>query len=590
MAFLARHRLVHRTARWVLVSVALGALVGPVRADDVPTDSASVDQANQVRVEPADSPLAERIAEWAGQPRGDRPRDRRYWIRELPSRVQLALQSEGYYGVPVDVRDADAGVTIALGTGTEVRLNEVAVSVPGARSDAPTLLDWLDDNSPVLGARLQHATYESLRDGLLNRAISLGFLEAAYTRQQLSVSLGAASAAIELELALGPAYRIGTVTIDDSPIREDIVRNLAPFDEGGRYSADVLAEYARRLRDNRFFARARVLPEFDKVADGAVPLRVELEARKPNRVRLGAGYATDVGVRLRGGWDRYLIDDRGHSAALDLELSEPRRSANVEYRVPDSDRPATRAWLFSAGALRETVDGASATQQNARVARERRHSADLVDTRYLRYQRDRGLPGDSGVEFRALMAGYDVRFAHVLSWRDVPDIPLDGSVQLLAAHEDLGADFGFIRAYSRTAARFEMQPRHWLRGRLELGRLWQADVASMPTSLRFFAGGDGSIRGFGPRDASPQNAEGTATGGNRLLVASLEYEYRFRESWGAAVFADRGRAWVDSGEPVRTGAGLGVRWYSPVGPVMFDVARPVTAGDGDWRIHLTIGL
>ncbi|MEM6988826.1 MAG: BamA/TamA family outer membrane protein, partial [Pseudomonadota bacterium] len=424
----------------------------------------------------------------------------------------------------------------------------------------------------------------------LNQAISLGFLDAQFERQQLSVAVSRGSASIDLVLALGPGYLIGPLTIDDSPIREDIVRNLAPFKTGDRYSADALASYTRRLRDSRFFARARVLPEFDKIADGTVPLRVELEARKPNRVRLGAGYATDVGVRLRAGWDRYLIDDRGHSATFDTELSDPRRSANVEYRVPDPRRPATRAWLYSAGAQRESIDGTTSTQQNARVARERRHGVGLIDTTYLRYQRDRGLPGDSAVEFRALMAGFDVQFGRSIELPGERELALDSALQWLMAHEDLGADFGFFRANLSLGARTEIQPKHWLRGRVELGRLWRADVDVMPTSLRFFAGGDGSIRGFGPRDASPQNAEGTATGGNRLLVTSLEYEYRFRENWGAAVFVDRGRAWVDSGEPTRTGAGLGARWYSPVGPIMFDVARPVEAGDGDWRVHVAIGL
>ena len=112
----------------------------------------------------------------------------------------------------------------------------------------------------------------------------------------------------------------------------------------------------------------------------------------------------------------------------------------------------------------------------------------------------------------------------------------------------------------------------------------------MPTPLRFFAGGDNSIRGFALRDVAPRNADGISIGGRSVEVASVEYEYRVRPQWGAAVFVDHGRATSGSAEPFRTGAGLGTRWYSPVGPVQFDVARPVDARGGDWRVHLTIGL
>ena len=543
-----------------------------------------------IDLQPADATLEAQLLEWAGQPAGARSRDRRFWLRELPERLQLALQSEGWYDAEVQVDDAQSGIDVRVRNPVAVRLQEVAVSIPGAASQAPELLAWLEQMSPPLGQRVDHATYEALREGLLNRAIVSGFLEAQFTRQRLLVSVRARSASIDLSLALGPAYRVGEITLDPSPIRDDIVLNLAPFRSGDRYTAEALAEYARRLRDSRFFASARVLPEFDRIADGAVPLRVRLEARKPNRIRLGAGYASDVGLRLRAGWDRYLIDERGHSVALDTELSSQRRSANVEYRMPDSDRPATRSWLFSAGSLRETVDGTASTQQTARVARERRRLNGVIDTTYIRYQRDRGLPDDSSVEFQAFMGGVDLRHTGALALGAEREVVFNSSLQWLGAHKDLGADFSFTRAYGRVSARVEMQPRHWLRSRVELGQLWRADIATMPISLRFFAGGDGSIRGFGPRDASPQDADGNATGGTQLMVGSLEYEYRWREAWGAAVFADRGRAWVDGGEPQRTGAGVGLRWYSPVGPVSFDVARPIAAGDGDWRIHLTIGL
>lgn len=580
------------TARSVLSALVLiGLTASALAAGADGAQSQAGDQTLEqpvVRVIPASAPQARQLIEWAGAPRGDSPRARRYWLRALPERLELAMQSEGWYEVPLTVRDSQFGVEIEVGQGVEVILNEIAVSVPRARSEAPGLLSWIRDNAPQLGTRLQHASYEAFKSGLLSRAISLGFLDARYERQQLSVAVGRATASIDLALALGQGYRFGPIAIKESPLRPDIVRNFAPFRAGDRYTAEALAAYTRSLRDSQYFASVRVIPAFDERANATVPLEVEIDPRQPNRVRLGLGYATDVGLRLRVGWDRFLIDEGGHTASVDSELSDPRRNLNAEYRMPDATRPATRAWLISAGAQRESIEGLAATQQNARVARERRHGESLVDTAYVRFQRDRGLPGDTSVAFRALMAGLDVQFGRELQLGQARGLELDGSFQGLVAHEGLGADFSFQRAYARITSRIELQPRHWLVSRLEMGRIWDAKVDVMPVSLRFFAGGDGSIRGFGPREASPLNQDGVATGGSRLLVGSLEYEYRIRGNWGAAVFADRGRAWALSGEPVRTGAGVGLRWYSPVGPVQIDVARPVD--EGDWRLHLAIGL
>ncbi len=546
----------------------------------------------RVTVTPANDSLAEQLRDWAGQPSGERDRDRRFWVRELPERLRLALQSEGWYDPDIEVSDAATGVDIRVSSAVPISLREVAVSIPGGHTLAPGLVAWLEEATPALDQQLKHARYESLREGLLNQAISLGFLDAQFTRQRLLVSVRERAATIDLSLALGEPYKVGEITFEQSPIRPDIVRNLAPFKPGDRYTADALAEYARRLRDASFFASARVVPVFDQIEAGTVPLRVMLEPRKPNRLRFGLGYATDVGFRVLAGWDRYLIDERGHSLALDTELSAYRRSANLEYRVPESKRPATRTWLLSAGSLRETIDSTATTQQNARVARERRHGNGLVDTTYLRYQRDRGLPDDSSVKFQAFMVGAELQ--HVSSLAVAPErlLELGSTLQWLGAHENVGADFSFTRAYARLSARLPINSQHSLRGRLEWGQLWRADIRNMPMSLRFFAGGDGSIRGFGPREASPQDSDGNVTGGDEMLVNSLEYEYRLRPAWGLAAFVDRGRAWVSESEAVRTGAGVGLRWYSPVGPVNLDVARPVANanGDGDWRIHLTIGL
>jgi translocation and assembly module TamA len=111
----------------------------------------------------------------------------------------------------------------------------------------------------------------------------------------------------------------------------------------------------------------------------------------------------------------------------------------------------------------------------------------------------------------------------------------------------------------------------------------------MGVSHRFFAGGDRSIRGYEYQSLGPENSKGDVVGGTYLAVASLEYEHLVRDDWGVAAFVDSGNAFHDDLDQVYTGAGLGVRWYSPIGPVRLDLAHPFDDPDNDVRVHLGIG-
>lgn len=113
----------------------------------------------------------------------------------------------------------------------------------------------------------------------------------------------------------------------------------------------------------------------------------------------------------------------------------------------------------------------------------------------------------------------------------------------------------------------------------------------MPPSLRFFAGGDRSIRGYKFRSISPRDDEGKLTGASKLLTGSLEYQYNFTGRWWGAVFVDTGDAVNDLRiNDLKTGAGVGIRWASPVGPVKFDFAVPVNDSEKRNDLQFYIGL
>ncbi len=111
----------------------------------------------------------------------------------------------------------------------------------------------------------------------------------------------------------------------------------------------------------------------------------------------------------------------------------------------------------------------------------------------------------------------------------------------------------------------------------------------MPPSLRYFAGGDQSVRGYDYQSLSPTNSDGDRIGGRYQFAASVEYQFSLTERWRIAAFADQGNAFNDLELPtLKQSVGVGVRWVSPVGPIRVDLAHPLD-GDQGVRLHFSMG-
>ena len=126
-------------------------------------------------------------------------------------------------------------------------------------------------------------------------------------------------------------------------------------------------------------------------------------------------------------------------------------------------------------------------------------------------------------------------------------------------------------------------------GRVQAGGIATTDFESIPPSLRFFAGGDQSVRGYDYQSLSPKNNQGDRIGGRYLVAGSAEYQYSIAEKWRLATFVDQGNSFNSLEFPsLKTGVGIGVRWVSPVGPLRLDLARALD-DDGGFRLHFSMG-
>ena len=171
------------------------------------------------------------------------------------------------------------------------------------------------------------------------------------------------------------------------------------------------------------------------------------------------------------------------------------------------------------------------------------------------------------------------------TWGDTQKITVDLGNKLWMSEANffkVQASTAWIRTYAEN---------HRFITRAEIGYLNTADIRKIPPALRFFAGGDRSVRGYGYKKISPKNKDGKLVGGSRLVTGSLEYQYQVYPNWWGAVFADTGLAANSyKATELRYGAGVGVRWASPIGAIKFDIATPIRDKDNSKNIQFYIGL
>ena len=132
-----------------------------------------------------------------------------------------------------------------------------------------------------------------------------------------------------------------------------------------------------------------------------------------------------------------------------------------------------------------------------------------------------------------------------------------------------------------------------LAGRVAAGSIVGASLEDIPADRRFYAGGGGSVRGYGYQGIGPKAADGTPLGGRSFTEASLEMRIGITDTFGVVPFIDVGSvstSQVPSFSGMKAGAGLGIRYLTPFGPLRIDAAVPLNREPGDPRFGIYAGI
>lgn len=564
-------------ARKLLLALALG--VGGMTVHAAPLE---------IKVEGGDKALRQNVSlHLSNLDTREQLQPRRFEARVLKL-TQKALNALGYYDAEIKVsgiaKEAKE-ITISIVPGNPVKWQTPDIMLTGEGQQDPVLLHWMEKQAPRKGDALNHAAYDDFKKGLRRLSLQEGYFDATFPRAELQIHRDRRKAKMLLTLDTGTRYHFGEVTLEGTRIESDRLQRLVTFKPGEPYQESKITELYKALLDCGYFKDLSVKPDRDSSEGYSVPVTVSLTDDRAHRFNVGAGYGTDSGVRTRFQWSKPVINDYGHSTGATAQLTEREKSVELDYKIPDG-HPAKDYYLGQASFADALVAEQRVKTTTFTVSHNHEFDNHWVENLFTKLTQEVNTEEVSNNFF--VIPG----FAYSLLELKGKPIAREGYRYLIEAEFSdpaIGSDTQFTKVHGVAKWLMPVSARQQLLFKLEGGSIQAQDFNKVPLTTRFFAGGDQSIRGYDYQSLGPLNEEAEPKGGRYLTLGSSEYLLQFADRWQWALFVDRGRAFDNSDEPYRTGAGVGVRWLSPVGNVRFDVASRVHDEKEGYEIHIFMG-
>lgn len=531
-----------------------------------------------------------------------------------PAQARALLATQGYMDPVVTVRrepgvaGAVPQVRIEVERGTRSRIESAELELTGplaqaaASGDAAareTLADWRDAWSLPAGRDFSDSAWRDAKTAALARLRAAGYASASWGQTSAQVDADRARVVVAVTADSGPLFRTGEIVVEGLQRQAQAsVLNMAGFGPGTPATEALLLDYQERLQRAGLYERVAVTLAGDTASTDASTVLVRLTELPLQQATVGIGISATNGVRVSA--EHVHRRAFGLPALLrnKLEVGSLRQAWDGELQ--SHTLPGLNRNLIGGAVERLDSDTGRVSSVRLRVGRSY-DTQRLERLAFVEFERAVVQPFDATALTN--QATPDTTAATVnfhATWRGVDSVilPTDGESLLLQtalgrvrSSQGGPGGGGFARWHGRLQAWRPLGGNWYGQARIELGQVLAAASVSVPETQRFRAGGDDSVRGYAFRSLSP-SVGGVDVGGRVVATASVEVSRPLLDSlpslWGAA-FIDGGNAAERWGNwRAAWGAGLGLRWRSPVGPLRADVAYGEQVKR--WRLHLSVGI
>lgn len=435
------------------------------------------------------------------------------------------------------------------------------------------------------GEPFRQVDWDRAKTSVLEPLWSKGFPAARLASSEALIDPAHQDARLTLVVDSGPLFHFGDVTVEGlERYPRSAVENLKPMSRGEVYDQARLLAYQRALEATGYFAQVSVSVDARPAVADSLPIQVQVKENKKQQVSVGLGASTDTGPRAQLGYKLRKLSGSALRLSLDSQINvrEPQVTGQLSW-------PRTvRGYDDSLGLTlkRSDVEGPVSRTLQVQATRSRQRGP-LTTTLTAQYEAELLELAASQQHNQAVSLNYGWVYRSV-GEQFYPSRGWVTSLQGGGGFDPNQPSDYFVRLYARHSQFFRIGQHARLIARAELGSVLVNRDWGVPTDFLFRAGGDNSVRGYAYQSLGPKLA-GDVVPTRYLATASMEYNYFFTHDWGAALFVDTG----DAAEELRelrphTGAGLGARYRSPVGPVNLDVAYGEQTRE--WRLHFTLGV
>lgn len=530
-------------------------------------------------------------------------------VREDKQTLVKALNSRGYYQPTLDFTIGDGEPTPVLVTvdpGPQTRLAEFAIDFTSDRDLDKLKQPSLEELGITLGAPAISQQVLDAEGKLIAYLGNNGFPDATIVGRKATVDLDRNEMQVALRVDQGAFLLFGPLAIDGlDRTDEEYIRRILQWPEGETFSNRRLEKVRREAVSTNLFSQVQITRDLDDIdEDDEQRVKITFEERPPRTVSLGAGFATDFsntpfGFIGEASWEHRNILGRGELLRLSANAQPDEQAGAVLFSKPNWFRnDQSLQWRFTIANEAQPAYKEFSVETSLGVERELSPHWTVFGGGGIKYLISDDLDSDSEASKQDYVL-YTIPTRVTFDNRDNRLDATEGFLGILGLTPTLvtvSETAAYLQASLSGNHYYQVltEPNIVLAGRARVASLVGTSIDNIPAGERLYAGGGGSVRGYEVDSLGPLDSDNDAIGGRSLLEFGVEARWRFWEDYGVVPFLDAGQVYEDSypdfSETIQYAAGLGFRYYSPIGPIRLDFAHPLNKRQRDRELQFYISI